>query len=103
MGEIAADAAGIVVNVEGGFERISEVITKGDVIVDPIANGLNPWPPKRGRTKKLPGDIGELVDFAITARQKERKRIARQILDLVLRRIRMLFIGLALVLDQCIE
>src|SRR2546421_4666322 len=38
MTEIAADAMGIVVNVEGGFERIGEVITKGDVIVDPIAN-----------------------------------------------------------------
>src|SRR5207237_8020494 len=97
---IAADTAGIVGNVEGGLRRIGEVVPKRDVIMHPGADGLDAWPTGRRRAKKLPGDVGEFVDFAITAGQKERERVAREVLDLVLRSVGTLLVGPAAILDH---
>ncbi len=58
MTEIAADAARIVVNVERGFGGIGEVVAKGDVVVHPIADGLDARPAGRGGAEELPGDVG---------------------------------------------
>src|ERR1700731_1415248 len=103
MAEIAADAARIIVNVERGFGGIGEMVTKRDVVVDPIADRLDAGPARGGRTEELPGDVGKFVDFAVSAREKEGKRFAREIFKRMLDGVETLWGGFPAVFDQRFE
>ena len=48
-----------------------QVITKGDVIVHPIADRLHARPAGRRLAKELPGDVGKLIDFAVATGHKK--------------------------------
>src|ERR1700674_439837 len=103
MAEIAADAAWIIVNIERRFGGVGEVVTKSDVVVHPIADGLDARPAGSGRAEKLPGNIGKLVDFAVAAREKKGKRVARQLLNRMLDGVGTLCVGVAAVFGQSFE
>jgi len=78
MAKVAANPATVVIAIEGGFRRIGMLIVEGDVIVHPIADGLGPGPARLDRTKQLPGDVGKLVHFAVTAGKQKRQHFVGQ-------------------------
>ena len=47
MIEIAANTFAIAVNIKGRLRRIREMVTKGDVLVHPVADCLHPRPARR--------------------------------------------------------
>ncbi len=71
MGEIAADALALPVDIVGGFGRAGEFIAELNVVVDPVADGLNAGPAEGGVTEQFPGGITEVVGFAISAGEEE--------------------------------
>src|SRR2546423_5266067 len=77
MTEVAADAARIVVNVEGRFRVVGELVTKSDVVMNPFADRLGARPAGGGLAEKLPGNVGKLVDFAVATGEEERQRVVR--------------------------
>ncbi len=60
------------------------LIAKLNVIMDKIADRLNAPPSGRLLLKELPGDIGQLVGFAIAAAKKIHDRLRWQVLYRVL-------------------
>ena len=53
-GTITANTFAIAINFQRALLWIGEVITKGDVIMHPIADCLHPGPARKRRTKKPP-------------------------------------------------
>ena len=103
MAVVAANAARIVVNVERGLGGIGELVAKSDVVMDPAADRLGAGPAGSGVAEELPGDVGQLVDFAVTAGEKKRQRVVRQLFDRMLDGVGNPFVGSAAVFDEGLE
>src|SRR4030095_9913603 len=67
MHKIAAHAFAVAINLQCALLRVSEMITKGDVLMHPITNRLHTGPARSRRTEKPPGFIISFVHLAITA------------------------------------
>ena len=100
MREIAADAQPLLIGLIGGARGAGILIAKGQMIADKIANRLDPAPAARRRSEQLPGNIAELVGFAIAAAEHENERVIRQPFDRDLFGIELDRVGLAANLDD---
>ena len=54
MLEVPADSLALGVYVQCRFGGPGKVVTECDVLMDPVADGLNSCPPRRGATEQLP-------------------------------------------------
>src|SRR6476646_7813817 len=78
LGEVAADAIALKVDVEGGRQRIGAGGPELDLIVDPVADRLNPRPTGRGLPEQVPGRVGKYIRQDVATRQGEHQGLVRQ-------------------------
>ena len=84
MGEVAANAAALLVGLERGSGGAGMLVAEGDVIVHEIADRLDPRPAERRRSEQAPGLVGQPIGLAIAAAKQEQQGVRRQVLNLVL-------------------
>src|ERR1700741_2712955 len=102
MSKIAADAYSFPKGLQRRPVRSSLQIIKTQVAVDEIAYCLNPCPTGGGFLKCIPRKIEELaIHFAIADRQQERQWGDRQIIDFGLSDIRLGYVWLTAITNDC--
>ena len=69
MREVPANTDSFIQRFHGCPGRSRIFIAEPDMIVDEVANRLNPWPTKRFVIETVPCEIRKDVAFAVTARQ----------------------------------
>ena len=81
MGEVAAHAGALLVDVVRRFHVIGVLIAEGDVVVHEAADRGDPRPPRLGIAEQRPGDIGQFIGFAVTARHQIHQEVVGQLID----------------------
>ncbi len=87
MGIIPADAGAIAICFPCRPARAGVFVTKGDALVNVIADCLNAGPSGRRRTEQRPCDVGKPVGFAVAAAQQEHQGIVGEIRHRMLLRL----------------
>ena len=85
MSIVPAHAGTIAVSFPGGPACPRVLIAEGNVLVNEVADGLNPSPAERRSSEQRPRDIRKPVGLAVATAQQENHRFVGQILDGVLR------------------
>src|SRR5712672_2860861 len=75
MREIATDAGALLIDVVRGLHVIRMLVAEGDVVVHVAADRGDPRPARRGIAEQRPGDVGQLVGFAIAARHQIEQQV----------------------------
>ena len=81
MRKIAADAGALLVDVMRRLHVMGVLVAESDVVVHEVDDGLHARPAERRVGEQRPGDIGELVGFAIAARHQILQHIVGQLID----------------------
>src|ERR1700691_3928200 len=81
MLKIPAHADALSKSIECRLRRPSLGIVELHALLDPIANSLNPRPPRRRVAKELVRDVPKAIDFAIAAAEEKHQRLGRKITD----------------------
>ena len=81
MGEIAADAGRVLVDVDGGGVRGRGAVPERDVAVDEVADRLDAAPAGLRRAEQLPRSVAQHVREAIPARQRVDQRLVGERFD----------------------
>lgn len=87
MGEIPADTDAFVISFPCGAGRARMLIIERHVLVDEVADCLDPRPPFH-MPEHRPRNLGQAIRLAIAASQQEQQSLVREILDRVLHGIR---------------
>jgi len=99
--EIAADANPLVKGVERRAVSASFQVIEPEMAMDKIANRLHPGPTRWRITEGSPGKIKQFAIYlAVTAGEKERQGLQRQLTDVVLGRFRGVNVQLARVAND---
>ena len=81
MGKVSAHALSFVVGVPGGLGATRELVAKGDVVMHPVTDRLHTFPSGRRAAEQIPGDIDQLIGFAVATAQQEHQRVIGQFLN----------------------
>src|SRR5579862_8059916 len=95
MREVTADPPAFLEGLRGRFTGTRVLVTESDMLVDEIADRLNPRPAGWKSSEQVPGGLGQMVGFAISATQKKDQRFFGQVLDRMLTGAGGDFVGLA--------
>jgi|SRR5579872_5664820 len=101
MGEISAHALPLLVNLECCFGGPGEAITELDVVVDPVADGLDAAPAGASLAEEIPGDVAETVGFAVAAGEEELDNFGGHGMDIELTGIEGHGVRKARIADDC--
>jgi hypothetical protein len=86
MAEIAADARPLVERLIGSLGGARVLIAEGDVVMNEIADRLDPAPARHRVPEKVPRGLGKPIGLAVAAAQEKEQRLLGQVLDSVLLR-----------------
>ena len=101
MREIAADANPLVKGIERRAVSASFEVIELEMAMDKIANRLHPSPTRWRISEGSPGKIKQFaIDLAVTAGEKERQGLQRDLTDVVLGRFRGVNVQLARVAND---
>src|ERR1700731_77265 len=84
VGEIPAHAGPLHINIPRGFCRARMLVAEADVVVDEIADRLDPLPARRHTAEQRPRGLRKQIRLAIPATQKKDQVVVRQGFDRVL-------------------
>src|ERR1700733_1318968 len=77
VSKVTADTRSLLIDLPGRLGRPREAVSKLDVMMDEVADGLDASPSGRTIGKELPSDRRKEIRFAVTTREKKSKRILR--------------------------
>ena len=102
MGEVAADADPFAIGFIGRARVSRILITEGQMGMDEVADGLHARPARRRRSEHIPGDLAQLVCFAIATAKEVGETFIRQLRDRRLGRVGNDLVRRAVVLDDAV-
>jgi hypothetical protein len=100
VGVVPAHAGALVVGLPRRLGGPGVLVAEGDVLVDEVADGLDPPPAGRPVAEEGPRHLGEPIGLAVAAAQQEDEAVLREILDRVLLRRGGDHVGLTAVVDD---
>src|SRR5205814_6118363 len=78
--KVAANAGLVVVRFQCRTRHARVLVTENDVSMDIVADRLHAAPSRGRLPKKIPGDFGETIGFAVPASEQEEQRFLWQVL-----------------------
>lgn len=81
MGEVAADALALAVDVGCGEGGTGEVVAEGDVGMDPLADGFDAGETFGRAGEEFPGGFVKEIDFAVAACEEELENFGGEFID----------------------
>src|SRR3982074_222554 len=84
MRVVAANADALVIRLPCGSGRAGILVSKDNVVMNEVADGLHPRPARVDVSEVAPGNVGQAIRLAIPASEQEHESLLGQILHRVL-------------------